>query len=154
MSDPKCNRCRKHLTATSSVIRGIGPVCARRILSHIATGLRGKKRHEFLNALFASERNDNILSTYDSIVLALKEGDCSLDVDHRNPLSELLISGSRLKVVEYVLTIYADICNQLCRATTVAVAVKNFFTVLGLGDDEATKAYKRLIKLASKVSTF
>lgn len=150
---PRCNRCRKHLKAQSSVIRGIGPVCARSVIKHLAQGLRGHERHKLLNSLFATEVNDAILSAYDKLVLELQADECTLDTDHRTPLNDLLVKSSRVSVVEYALIIYADVCNQLSKATTVAIAVRDFFVALGLGE-EAEKAYKRLIKLASKVSTF
>lgn len=149
----KCNRCRKILTAQSSIIRGIGPVCARNILRHLGQGLRGRARQQLLQSLYAEDINARILRTYDDLIVALTEGEYLLDTDHRPKLEELLTKSSRVSVVEYVLVIYADVCNQLCTATTVAEATKHFFYALGLGD-EAEKAYKRLIKIAKKACTF
>jgi len=154
VSGSRCNRCRKHLKAMSSIIRGVGPVCARNILKRLAFGLRGHARHKFLNEVFAPEVNAGVLTAYDDIIVALQADGCSMDVDHRGPFSELLAKGSRIKVVEYVLVIFADICNQLSQSIKAAEATRSFFIVLGLGDEEADKAYNRLVKLAKKVSTF
>lgn len=151
---PRCNRCRKPLKAQSSIIRGIGPVCARSVLKKFGGTLKGSERKKFLKTPFVPGVIDLTLIAYDNIITALRDDDRSLDVDHRDKLAEVLKKESKVKVIEYALVIYADVCNQLSVMTTVAGAVKHFFIMLGIDSEETEKAYERLIKIANKACTF
>lgn len=151
---PKCNRCQKPLKAQSSIIRGIGPVCARSILKKFGGTLKGSEKKKFLTTPFVQETTSLALAAYDDIVIALRDDDRSLDVDHRDKLEEALKKESKVKVIEYALVIYADVCNQLSVMTTVAGAVKSFFIELRIDKEETEKAYERLLKIATKACTF
>jgi hypothetical protein len=140
----RCNRCRRRLKIESSVIRGIGPVCAKRGLKSLGDLVTKDLENQEYNA---------VLSAFENVVIMLKQDEATLDHEtlYRSRFSDLFkTKAGRVEVLEVVYSVLGDTCNQLTENVAVAFVIENLFIQLG-ARDEGEKARKRLIKLAQKV---
>jgi NAD(P)-dependent dehydrogenase (short-subunit alcohol dehydrogenase family) len=139
----RCNRCRKRLKVESSVIRGIGPVCAKRALRALGANA---------TVVVTEDNRKEIFEALDMVnsALTLEEATLDHDVENRAKLLELYNQkASRTSIMEVIYAIFADVCNQLPTITDVADAVTALFSRIG-ASDEGDKARKRLERLAAK----
>lgn len=138
-----CNRCGRSLTAESSYIRGIGPVCARRAFAAL-----GDLKGQTINSTFEQE----MLVILDGVVTALTDEVKALDreTDHRTRITTELCEGTdRAKALEIAYEILGDVYAQMPTGAKIQGAVATMFLTIG-ANDEAEQAKKRLRTLSKK----
>jgi len=132
------------LKVESSVIRGIGPVCAKRGLKSLGA---------LVTKEFENQERDAVLFAFENVVATLKQDETTLDQEvlYRSRFNDLFkAKAGRVEVLEVAYAVLGDTCNQLTENTSVALVIEDLFTQLG-AKDEGEKARIRLIKLAQKV---
>ena len=136
-----CNRCGRNLIREDSVLRGIGPVCARRAL----------KTQQRLTDAISTEEYDVIGVSFQGIVnaLALEKLVLPHETEYR---AALKTAANRVVALGASYEILGLICNEIFNLmptdVRTAFAVENLFQTLG-NPEEGEKARKRIVKVAS-----
>lgn len=136
-----CNRCGRNLIREDSVLRGIGPVCARRAL----------KTQQRLEEQITECEHDVIEISFQGIIDALSLEKLVLphEVEYR---AALKTATNRVVALGASYEILGLICNEVYNLmptdVRTAFAVENLFQTLG-NPEEGEKARKRIVKVAS-----